>query len=122
MDVAGKVIIVTGGGNGIGKALCERFAQAGARKVVVADLEQDSAAAVATAIDGDAFCVDVRNESQIQEMVATGIDRSEGDAPPAETTKKRKKKQAGASTTGGSIGSMADGYAANQSGDLAASC
>ena len=36
--------------------------------------------------------------------------------------KKRKKKQPDASTTGGSIGSMADGYAANQSGDLAASC
>ena len=40
MDVAGKVVIVTGGGNGIGKAMCERFHRAGARKVVVADLEQ----------------------------------------------------------------------------------
>jgi len=65
-----RVIIVTGGGNGIGKALCERFHQEGARKVIVADLEQDSAAAVAAAIDGDAFGVDVRNESQIQAMVA----------------------------------------------------
>jgi NAD(P)-dependent dehydrogenase (short-subunit alcohol dehydrogenase family) len=75
VDVAGKVVIVTGGGNGIGKALCERFAQAAARKVVVADLEQASAAAVANAIDGDAFCVDVRNESQIQEMVAAVEER-----------------------------------------------
>jgi NAD(P)-dependent dehydrogenase (short-subunit alcohol dehydrogenase family) len=75
VDVAGKIVIVTGGGNGIGKALCERFAQAGARKVIVADLEQDSAAAVASAIDGDAFCVDVRNESQIQEMVAAVEER-----------------------------------------------
>jgi NAD(P)-dependent dehydrogenase (short-subunit alcohol dehydrogenase family) len=66
-----RVVIVTGGGNGIGKALCERFHQEGARKVIVADLEQDSAAAVAAAIDGDAFGVDVRNESQIQAMVAT---------------------------------------------------
>lgn len=70
MQLRDRVIIVTGGGNGIGKALCERFHHEGARKVIVADLEQDSAAAVAAAIDGDAFGVDVRDESQIQAMVA----------------------------------------------------
>ena len=71
MQLRDRVIIVTGGGNGIGRALCERFHQEGARKVIVADLEQDSAAAVAAGIDGDAFGVDVRNENQIQAMVAT---------------------------------------------------
>ena len=70
MDIADKVIIVTGGGNGIGKALCERFHQGGARKVIVADLEQNSAKAVAATVDGDAYAVDVRNEAQIQAMVA----------------------------------------------------
>ena len=71
MDLRDRVIVVTGGGNGIGRALCERFHREGARKVVVADLEHDSAAAVAAAIDADAFGVDVRDESQIQAMVAT---------------------------------------------------
>ena len=75
MNVRDAVIVVTGGGNGIGKALCERFHQEGARKVVVADLEQDSATAVAAAVEGDPFTVDVRNEPQIQAMVAAVQER-----------------------------------------------
>ena len=39
MQVAGKVVVVTGGANGIGKALCETFHRAGAAKVVVVDLD-----------------------------------------------------------------------------------
>jgi len=70
VEIGGKVIIVTGGGNGIGRALCERFHEAGARKIIVADLEETSAAAVAAGVDGDAYTVDVRDESQIQSMVA----------------------------------------------------
>lgn len=70
MQLAGKVVIVTGGANGIGKALCERFAAEGARKVIVADLEEANAKLVADSIDGDAFGVDVRDEEQIQAMVA----------------------------------------------------
>ena len=57
MQVLDKVVIVTGGANGIGRALCERFHQEGARKVVVADLERDNAQTVAATIDGDAYGV-----------------------------------------------------------------
>ncbi len=70
MEIAGKVAIVTGGANGIGKALCERFHAAGAEKVVVADLEEANARAVAETIDGDAYGVDVRDEQSIQAMVS----------------------------------------------------
>jgi NAD(P)-dependent dehydrogenase (short-subunit alcohol dehydrogenase family) len=70
MDVRDKVVVVTGGANGIGKGLCVRFAAEGARVVAVADLEQDNAQRVAEEIGGVAFAVNVRDESQIQAMVA----------------------------------------------------
>ena len=70
MDVAGRVCVVTGGANGIGKALCERFAAEGAKVVIVVDLEEDNARTVADALGGDAYGVNVRNEAEIQAMVA----------------------------------------------------
>lgn len=52
MDVAQKVAIVTGGGGGIGGALAQRLAAAGAR-VVVADIDPAASAAVAEAVNAD---------------------------------------------------------------------
>ena len=43
----GAVVVVTGGASGIGAALCEEFAKRGASKVVVVDLNMDSATKVA---------------------------------------------------------------------------
>ena len=48
MDVAGKVVVVTGGASGIGRALAYRFADDGAEGIVVADLDQEGATDVAT--------------------------------------------------------------------------
>lgn len=49
-DLAGRVIIVTGGGSGIGKVYSERLAQAGAR-VVVADLKREDASRIASELN-----------------------------------------------------------------------
>jgi NAD(P)-dependent dehydrogenase (short-subunit alcohol dehydrogenase family) len=48
-DVAGRVVIVTGGGRGIGRVYCEHFAQAGMH-VVAADIYPDDAERVALGI------------------------------------------------------------------------
>jgi NAD(P)-dependent dehydrogenase (short-subunit alcohol dehydrogenase family) len=69
VEITGKLVVVTGGANGIGLALCERFHAEGARKVIVADLELGNAQAVAERLDGDAYGVDVSDESAIQAMV-----------------------------------------------------
>ena len=75
MDIKNKVVIVTGGASGIGKALCERFAQEGARGVVVADLDEAGAQTVATAIGGLALRVDVSSETEMQQLVQTATER-----------------------------------------------
>lgn len=69
MQVTGKVVVVTGGANGIGQALCEAFHKAGAAKVVVCDLDGERATAVAQSIGGAAFQCDVGQEKDIQHVI-----------------------------------------------------
>ena len=47
----GKTVIVTGGGTGIGEAICHRFADEGAN-VVTAELESDNGMGTADDING----------------------------------------------------------------------
>lgn len=57
MELAGKVVVVTGAASGIGRAMARRFAVEGARAVVVADRDADGAQRVADEInagDGNA--------------------------------------------------------------------
>jgi LCP family protein required for cell wall assembly len=60
----------------------------------------------------------------IQAEVAEAVDKSEGDYEADEPApKKKRKKDAGTpAVTGGSVGSLSDGYAANQAEDLGAAC
>jgi len=69
VNVAGKVVAVTGGAKGIGRALALRFAREGARHVAIADLDENAAAAVAKQTGGSSMRVDVRNESAIQGFI-----------------------------------------------------
>jgi NAD(P)-dependent dehydrogenase (short-subunit alcohol dehydrogenase family) len=69
MQVSGKVVVVTGGANGIGRALCEAFHRAGAAKVVVADKEAAGARVVAAVVDGAAFKCDVAQEKDVRHVI-----------------------------------------------------
>jgi len=70
MLITDKVIVVTGGGNGIGRALCRRFAADTPRAIVVADLDGDAARRVAGEVRGTARDADVTCEGDIQRLVA----------------------------------------------------
>jgi len=69
MQVRDKVVVVTGGASGIGKALCRRFVREGARAVVVADLNEKGAKAVADKIGGLGLKCDVSVEADLRHTV-----------------------------------------------------
>jgi NAD(P)-dependent dehydrogenase (short-subunit alcohol dehydrogenase family) len=75
----GKVAVVTGGGNGIGRACCERFAEEGA-DVVVADLLDEPGAEAVAAVEklggGGLFVhVDASSPDDNAELVRRAVER-----------------------------------------------
>jgi NAD(P)-dependent dehydrogenase (short-subunit alcohol dehydrogenase family) len=75
----GKVIAVTGGGSGIGRAGAAAFAAEGAR-VLVTDIDLQRAEQIAEGIrsrggEAEAAAVDVTDSGQAEAMVATAVER-----------------------------------------------
>jgi 3-oxoacyl-[acyl-carrier protein] reductase/meso-butanediol dehydrogenase/(S,S)-butanediol dehydrogenase/diacetyl reductase len=73
----GRKAIVTGGGAGIGAAICRRFAAEGA-VVAVLDRKGDAAQAVATDVGGHAFECDVASAPAVDAAVAAAADAMGG--------------------------------------------
>jgi NAD(P)-dependent dehydrogenase (short-subunit alcohol dehydrogenase family) len=81
MELEGRVAIVTGGGTGIGRAVCVRLAKAGAAGVVVNySRSEDDARATAREIESsgvkaEPHRADVADESQVVAMIAETVKR-----------------------------------------------
>ena len=70
MRLEGKVVVVTGGANGIGRALCRRFANEPLAGLVVADIDEEGAGAVAEETRGAAVRADVSRPEDVRAIVA----------------------------------------------------
>jgi 2-hydroxycyclohexanecarboxyl-CoA dehydrogenase len=68
--LSGKSVLVTGGGGAIGRAICARFAEDGA-KVLVADRDEKNAREVAAKINGKALVFDISNYAAAKKALSS---------------------------------------------------
>src|SRR5262245_35608879 len=78
-ELAGRTVIVTGGGKGIGRVYAQEFARAGAR-VVVCDIDEAAAICTAEALAAEGLealglGTDIANEQSVAAMAKATLDR-----------------------------------------------
>ena len=69
MEIKDKIIVITGGGSGIGRALAVRFHAEGAKKIVAVDINLSNAEDTAQMVHGVAMMADVSVEADIQRVI-----------------------------------------------------
>jgi 3-oxoacyl-[acyl-carrier protein] reductase len=79
VTLAGSTAVVTGGGSGIGEAICRRLAAEGAR-VAVLDVDRDAATLTAGLVDGIAVEADVSESGS----VARALEQAEAELGPVD--------------------------------------
>ena len=71
MDIKGKIVVVTGGADGIGRALALGAHARGAKAVITADLNKAGAEAVAKETGGRGLGCDVGKEDELVKLIET---------------------------------------------------
>ena len=69
MELKDKIIVITGAGSGIGRALAIRFHAEGAKKIVVVDINLNNAQDTAVMVNGIAMIADVAKENDISRVI-----------------------------------------------------
>ena len=69
MNIEGKVVAITGGASGIGKAVAKKMLDRGANKVFIADINEKNLYRTAEEIGAFPILCDVSNEDSVKSLV-----------------------------------------------------
>ena len=75
MELNDKVVVITGGSGGIGRAMAKAFLDEGAKAVMLADLDPEAVRAAATELGCDGMACDVTDEAQVVALVQATEER-----------------------------------------------